>query len=134
MSHHLIKMKKCDIARKIHDALNAKMRLELVGNENLAKRLPSKRSRIKRQKRHHKGIINLKKAVDVTMPAIGPIEPVTISMLANTSSKVPRVEIGTTSFTWIARVVAHQLSNLDAHADDDGEAHDGADQSCPSQD
>ena len=105
-----------------------------VGSENMAKRLPSKWSRIKRQKRHRRGIAEMKDIVDVTMPAIGPIEPVTISMLANTSSKVPRVEIGTTSFTWIARVVAHQLSNMDASADDDGEAQDGADPACPSQD
>ena len=110
------------------------MRMELVGSRALAKSLPSKWSRIKRQKRHRRNVAEMKRVLDVTMPAIGPIEPVTISMLANTSSKVPRVEIGTTSFTWIARVVAHQLSNIDASADDDGEAQDGADASCPSQD
>ena len=76
----------------------------------------------------------MKMILDVTMPAIGPIEPVTISMITNTSSKVPSVEIGTKSCTWIARAVAHQLSNIDASADDDGEAQDGADPSCPSED
>ena len=134
MAQHSINLKKCDIGRKIYDALDAKMRIELVGSEHMAKRLPSKWSRIKRQKRHRRGIEEMKDIVDVTMPAIGPIEPVTISMITNTSSKVPRMEVGTTSFTWIARAVAHQLSDRDPSADDDGEAHDAAAQSCPSED
>ena len=123
MNQHAIILRKCDVPQKIYTCLDQKMRTIVAGSSARAKELPLQWSKIRQSKKYRHAMMTMSAYVDVQSPSIGDIEPVTLTLVACTTSKVVSMKVTDAAITWLGRAVAHQLSHIESPNIDEHQGH-----------